>query len=513
MASTMSNGKLVTQAARTRRRLSIRSLLRPHIGALTLGSIAIARESAANLLQPWPLKIVLDEVLRSHESHAWAMRMVHRLVGSDTLAILKFACVAVLAIAVLDAICTFGEKYLTTSVGQWVSYDLRLTLYAHIQKLSLAFHDHKRTGDLISRVTDDIDAIQSFIMNGLLGVLINAMTLVGMIGVMFYLNWKFTLIALSVVPALFAIVYSYTRRIKKASREVRKKEGEITSVVEEVLSSIRVVKAFAREDYEVQRLEQESLEAVDIALRARSLKAKLTPLVGIVVAVGTGLVLWFGARLVMAGALTAGSLVVFILYLAKMYKPMQEISKMADTYSKAAVGYERIQEIVQTHVMVMDGRRARPAPKFKGEIEFDHVSFSYDPGSLVLKNINLQMRAGEVSALVGPTGAGKTSIISLQCQRIHRQASRPLQHCTRRAWHDALRRAAATNRYRPCGDSEHSYSDFGRAHNRSGLGFGETGVRSPGPLDARKDRCCDCSSPLNHSACGRHLRHQEWRDC
>ncbi len=365
----MSNGKLVTQAARARRRLSIRSLLRPHIGALTLGSIAIAGESAANLLQPWPLKIVLDEVLRSHESHAWAMRMVHRLVGSDTLAILKFACVAVLAIAVLDAICTFGEKYLTTSVGQWVSYDLRLTLYAHIQKLSLAFHDHKRTGDLISRVTDDIDAIQSFIMNGLLGVLINAMTLVGMIGVMFYLNWKFTLIALSVVPALFAIVYSYTRRIKKASREVRKKEGEITSVVEEVLSSIRVVKAFAREDYEVQRLEQESLEAVDIALRARSLKAKLTPLVGIVVAVGTGLVLWFGARLVMAGALTAGSLVVFILYLAKMYKPMQEISKMADTYSKAAVGYERIQEIVQTHVMVMDGRRARPAPKYQPDSE------------------------------------------------------------------------------------------------------------------------------------------------
>src|SRR6266567_1348345 len=214
----MSNGKLVTQAARARRRLSIRSLLRPHIGALTLGSIAIAGESAANLLQSWPLKIVLDEVLRSHESHAWAMRMVHRLVGSDTLAILKFACVAVLAIAVLDAICTFGEKYLTTSVGQWVSYDLRLTLYAHIQKLSLAFHDHKRTGDLISRVTDDIDAIQSFIMNGLLGVLINAMTLVGMIGVMFYLNWKFTLIALSVVPAMFAIVYSYTRRIKKDSR-------------------------------------------------------------------------------------------------------------------------------------------------------------------------------------------------------------------------------------------------------------------------------------------------------
>src|SRR6266487_969800 len=396
------NGKVASGGQRPiPRRLTIRSLLRPHIGALILGFIAIAGESTANLLQPWPLKIVLDDVLRGHESHAWAM------------AIVGFACVAVLAIALLDAICTFGEKYLTTSVGQWVSFDLRLAMYAHIQRLSLAFHDHKRTGDLISRVTDDIEAIQSFVMNGLLGVLINVMTLVGMIGVMFYLNWKFTLIALSVVPILFALVYSYTRRIKKASRAVRKKEGEITSVVEEVLSSIRVVKAFAREDYEVHRLEKESLEAVEISLRARSLKAKLTPLVGIVVAVGTGLVLWFGAKLVLAGALSAGGLVVFILYLGKMYKPMQEISKMTDTYSKAAVGYERIQEILQTHVEVKDAPRARRAPRLKGNIEFENVSFSYDRETPVLKNINLQIKAGQVSALVGPTGAGKTSIIGL----------------------------------------------------------------------------------------------------
>lgn len=395
------------------RKLSITGLLKPHLGTLALGFIAIAGESAADLLQPWPLKIVLDDVLRSHSSHAYVMRLIHELVGTNTYAVLKFACAAVLAIAVLDAICTYGEKYLTTSVAQWVSYDLRLTIYSHIQRLSLAFHDNKRTGDLISRVTDDIENIQSFIMNGLLGVIINVMTLVGMMAVMFWLNWKFTLIALSVVPALFVIVYSYTRRIKKASREVRKKEGEITSVVEEVLSSIRVVKAFAREDYEVRRLEQESLEAVEIALRARSLKAKLTPLVGIVVAVGTGLVLWFGAKLVMAGAFTVGSLVVFILYLGKMYKPMQEISKMTDTYSKAAVGYERIQEILETHTEVKDLPKARRAPKFRGAIEFDHVSFSYNPAAPTLKNVSFAMKAGEVSALVGPTGAGKTSIISL----------------------------------------------------------------------------------------------------
>jgi subfamily B ATP-binding cassette protein MsbA len=399
--------------SRERRKISIGSLLRPHIGALLLGFIAIAGESAANLLQPWPLKIVLDDVLRSRASHAWTMNLIHRFVGTDAIAVLKFACAAVLAIAVLDAICTYAEKYLTTSVAQWISYDLRLTIYAHIQKLSLAFHDNKRTGDLISRVTDDIEAIQSFIMNGLLGVLINAMTLLGMIGVMFWLNWKFTLIALSVVPILFAMVYSYTRRIKRATREVRKKEGEITSVVQEVLSSIRVVKAFAREDYEVRRLEQESLEAVDIAMRARTLKAKLTPLVGIVVAVGTGLVLWFGARLVMSGSLTAGSLVVFILYLGKMYKPMQEISKMTDTYSKAAVGYERLQEVLETELEVKDLPKAKRAPTFRGEIEFDHVSFSYNHHSQTLKDVSFKIGTGHVSALVGPTGAGKTSIISL----------------------------------------------------------------------------------------------------
>jgi ATP-binding cassette, subfamily B, bacterial len=375
--------------------------------------LAVAGEGAANLLEPWPLKIVLDSVLRSKESHASVMNWIQHFVGTDKLAMLKFACLAVLAIAALDAICTYSEKYLTTSVAQWISYDLRRTIYSHMQKLSLAFHDQERTGDLISRVTGDIDSIQSFITQGLLGVLINVITLVGMVAVMLYINWRFTLIALSVAPVLFAIVYTYTRKIKKASREVRKKEGEITSLVEEVLSSIRVVKAFAREDYEVKRLEEEGLEGVEIALRARNLKSKLTPMVDVIVAVGTCLVLWFGARLVLSGSLSAGSLVVFILYLGKMYKPMQELSKITDTYSKAAVGYERIQEVLQVDKEVKDMRRAIRAPKFRGKIEFDNVSFSYVEDTPILKDVSFTIEAKQLVALVGPTGAGKTSIISL----------------------------------------------------------------------------------------------------
>jgi ATP-binding cassette, subfamily B, bacterial len=405
--------KAKTIPRRTSRRLSIRALLKPHWVALTVGFLAVLGEGAAHLLEPWPLKIVLDNVLRSKGGHAGFMRWVEGIAGPDKLAVLKFACGAVIAIAVLDAICTYAEKYLTTSVGQWITYDLRRTIYAHMQRLSLSFHDEKRTGDLITRVTDDIDAIQSFITSGLLGILINIITLFGMIGVMFYLNWRFTLVALSVAPALFVVVYVYTRRIKKASRAVRKKEGSIASTVEEVLSSMRVVKAFAREDYEVRRLEKESMEQVDVALRARSLKAKLTPMVDVLVAIGTCLVLWFGARLVMSNALSAGSLVVFILYLGKMYKPMQELSKMTDTYTKASVGYERVQEILEAHDEVQDLRGAKRAPRLRGHIEFDNVSFGYTEDNLVLKDVSLDIKPGQVAALVGPTGAGKTSVISL----------------------------------------------------------------------------------------------------
>lgn len=396
-----------------KKRLSIRELLKPHVVALSVGLLAVAGEGAANLLGPWPLKIVLDDVLHARENHASAARWIHVLLGTDRLAILRFACLAVLAIAALDAIASYLEKYLTTSVGQWISHDLRRMVYSHIQKLSIAFHDQERTGDLISRVTSDIDAIQSFIMQGVLGILINLITLIGMVGVMFYLEWRFTLIALSVAPVLFAVVYSYTRRIKKAARAVRKKEGEMTSVVEEVLSSIRIVKAFAREDYEVRRLEKESLEGVELALRARSLKAKLTPIVDIVVAVGTCLVLWFGARLALSGNLSAGVLVVFIMYLGKMYKPMQELSKMTDTYSKAAVSYERIRELLETDKQVKDFRRAIRAPRFRGKVEFDRVSFNYVPDTPILENVSFTIEPGQLAALVGPTGAGKTSIISL----------------------------------------------------------------------------------------------------
>src|SRR5260370_41552372 len=225
-------------------------LLRPHWKALLGGMFAVIGASIATLLAPWPLKVVIDNVVKPRHTHGWLNHFVLFVAGTDKLAILKVAALAALVIAVFGAFCDYTEKWLTTSVGQWVMHDLRRMFYSHIQKLSLAYHDHKQTGDLVSRATTDIDAIQSFVTSGLLGALINALTLVGMVVVMFYINWHFTLIALSVTPFLFAVVFTYTRRIKKASREVRKKESQIVSVLQETLSSIRVIRPFARQDYE-----------------------------------------------------------------------------------------------------------------------------------------------------------------------------------------------------------------------------------------------------------------------
>jgi subfamily B ATP-binding cassette protein MsbA len=389
--------------------------LRPHKRALAFALLAVIGETAADLLQPWMLKIVLDGVLRSKpmQGAGWFNHFVLRVAGTGQLSLLRFAVIGSLVIAVFGAACSYAEKYLTTSVGQRVLHDMRMSLYAHVQRLSLSYHDNSRTGDLISRVTSDIDNVQSFVASGVLSAIVDVLTLAGMVGVMFYVNWKFTLAALSVVPILAVVVYSYTRRIKKAAREVRKKEGEIVSTVQEVLGSIRVVKAFAREDYEERRLEEESLESIEIALRARSLKAKLAPLVEVIVAIGTSIVLWMGARMVMAGRFNPGTLVVFILYLGKMFKPIQDLSKMTDSYSKAAVGLERIREVLAAHGEVADTPGARTVSKVRGQVEFADVHFHYEGGPPILRGVTLRIEPGQTAALVGPTGAGKTTIVSL----------------------------------------------------------------------------------------------------
>ncbi|HEY6333252.1 MAG TPA: ABC transporter ATP-binding protein [Blastocatellia bacterium] len=401
------------QALMEKNRLKITYLLRPYWKRLGIALVAVIIEGAMDLLDPWPLKLVFDQVIGHKKVPAWMDNIIGATIGHGRLAVLDFAAASVVIIAVIGAISSYVENYLTTSVGQWIMHDLRRTLYHHVQRLSISYHENHKTGDLISRVTGDIDAIQTFISSALLGMLVDVLTLVGMVGIMFYMNWGFTLIALSVAPVLFISVYLFTRRIKQAAREVRKKEGQIVSTVAEVVSSMRVVKAFSREDYEEHRLEKESMESVEAALHARAMKALLSPTVEIIVAAGTCLVVWYGGRLALSGGLSAGALVVFLLYLGKMYKPMRDLSKQTDTVSKAAVGWERVKEVLQTELQVRDLPGARQAPRLTGNIEFRNVCFGYDSGRTVLKDLSFNIAPGTVAALVGPTGAGKSTIISL----------------------------------------------------------------------------------------------------
>jgi ATP-binding cassette subfamily B protein len=394
-------------------KLRLIDLLRPHWVALTLALLAVLGDTAADVLQPWPIKIVIDNVLLGKKLTGWLGGVAAEAFKNNRLGTLNFAVSAVVIIAVVGAVCAYCDKVLTTSVGQWLAHDLRRMLYHQMQRFSLAEHKEASAGDWITRVTKDIDTVQDFITTSLLGLAVSVLTIAGMLGVMFYVNWRFTLVALSVAPVLGAVSYVYTRRIKKAARAVRQKESELLAGVAAMLSTIHVVQAFAREDYEDRRFDGDSRAQVAVALEARGMKARLSPLVEVIVAVGTALVLAYGGRLALAGRISPGDLWLFLLYLGKMYKPMRDLSKMTDGVSRAIIGFERIQETLLTESRVRDLPDAHPAPPFQGGIEFDRVSFGYSVDAPLLKELSFRIEPGQVAAIVGPSGAGKSTIVSL----------------------------------------------------------------------------------------------------
>ena len=393
--------------------LGIGRLLRPHWKALVVAFVAVIGETLADVLEPWPITIVVDNILEGKKLRGPLGAAVTGLFGHDPAAMLKFALGLVLLIAVVGGISAYIEKYLTTSVSQWIAHDLRLLLYQRIQRMSLAEHGKSRAGDLITRVTKDIDAVQDFIDSALLGIIVNVLTLVGMIAIMLYFNWRFTLIGLSVAPVLFVFVYFYSKKIKDASRKVKRKESELVSGVAEQLASIQVVQAFAREDFEDRRFSWESRENVRAGLEARSVKAKLSPVVDFIVAVGTCAVLAYGVKLISSGQLSTGVLILFLFYLKKTYKPIKDLSKMPSMLAKTAVSYERIREVLGIESTIRDRPDARVASPFTGAIAFDHVTFAYDSGVHVLKDVSLRIEPGQAAAIVGPSGMGKTTIASL----------------------------------------------------------------------------------------------------
>ena len=391
----------------------VRALLRPYGGWLLIILGAMVVQTAMSLAAPWPLKVILDHVVGAHKAPEWLDSLRFLPLGGDKMELAAVAGVAVLVIAAVSAVASYIENYYTESVSQWVAHDLRMRTYDHLQRLSLGYYDTHQTGAIVSTITSDVKTIQGFASSGTLGILVDLLTIVGMVGVMFWLEWDFALVAVAVTPFLLLFVARLNRAIKRATHEVRRQQSNIVAVVEQGLESVRVVKAFGRQDREEERLGEASRATVDAALAARRVKSLLSPAVSIVVAACTGYVLWRGTEVVLAGAMTIGALTVFLSYLSKFFKPVQDLAKMSSTIAQTAVAIERIQAILDTDDILPERPDARDPGKVRGEIVFEHVAFAYDPKAPVLRDVNVAIAPGQFVGVVGPTGGGKSTVVSM----------------------------------------------------------------------------------------------------
>ena len=391
----------------------ILDLIRPYRGWLAIVFAAMVVETAMSLAGPWPIKVIIDNVVGSHPLPHWLSWLWDLPVAKDKMGLALLAGLATVLIAAIGSAADYIDNYYTESVGQWVAHDLRVRVYDHLHRLSLTFYDHQQTGPLLSTITSDVATVQNFASSATLGILVDLLTIVMMLGLMFWLEWDFALIAIGVTPFLLLFVMRFKKSVKSVTHEVRKRQSDIVAVVQQGLESVRVVKAFARQDLEQGRMGDASRAQVDAALKARRVKSLLSPVVSIVIALCTAIVIWRGADRILAGAMTVGALTVFLAYLTKFFKPVQDLAKMTNSIAQAAVGLERIRKILDTDVVIPERIDAKPLPSCRGEITFENVAFGYDPEAPVLKDVSFKITPGQLVGIVGTTGGGKSTVVSL----------------------------------------------------------------------------------------------------
>ena len=390
------------------------SLLKPYRRSLMILLVALLLQMIASVAAPWPLKVILDNVVGEHKLPARLDHFVQAFLRSDTkMQIALAAAMAAVLIALLGAIASYVSSYYTTSVGQWVGNDLRLRTYEHLQQLSLTYYSSHDMGTLLSTLTADVQTIQAFASSSTLGMLVDLLTIVGMLIIMFWLNWDFTLIAVSVTPFALLMISRFKKAVKKAQKEVRKQQSNIVAVVQQGLESMKVVEAFGRQDLEQEELSEVSKATVDAALKARRVKALLSPTVSVIVAFCTAFVLWRSSSLILKGAMTAGALTVFLSYLSQFFKPVKDLATMTNTIAQTAVAVDRVRALLEADEVIPEKSEAQDPGALKGDIEFDHVAFGYQKDAPVLKDVSFKIKAGEMVGVVGPTGTGKSTIVSL----------------------------------------------------------------------------------------------------
>ncbi len=392
----------------------LRTLVRPYRSSLFLILSAMLVQTVMSLAAPWPLKIVLDNVVSSHKLPSWLDDVLKPvLAGTSKMQIAVAASIMVVLIALVGALASYVANYYTESVGQWVANDLRMRTYHHLERLSLGYFDSHQTGALLSTITTDIQTIQGFASSSTLGIVVDLLTILGMLGIMFWLNWDFTLIIVAVTPFMLLLASRFKKVVKKATHEVRKQQSNMVAVVQQGLESMRVVKAFGRQDLAQQELGEVSRATVDAALKARRVKALLSPMVTIIVSLCTAVVLWRGSSLILAGTMTAGALIVFLSYLTQFFKPVKDLASITNQIAQTAVGVERVRGILDADIIIPEITNARDPEAFRGEIEFDDVAFAYAYDAPVLQRVSFTIKPGQMVGIVGATGGGKSTIVSL----------------------------------------------------------------------------------------------------
>jgi ATP-binding cassette, subfamily B, bacterial len=377
-----------------------------------LASFCILGTTATTLITPWPLKLIFDNVL-SDKPWPELILSFHKLASFSSLQMLLILCGSMVGIALFKGFFAYYQLFLTSRIGYLLVFTLRGELFNHLQRLSISFHHRANSGELLSKLTSDTNTLKDVFADSALTFTTHVLTVIGMLIIMFNLNMQLGLIVLISFPVLFFAIYSIYSRVKYSARNQRHNEGRLASRVAEILGAVSLIQAYGTEEYERERFEVDSSRSMKESIRTSRMEAAATRLVEIISAFGTAVVVLFGCTQVISGKMTPGDVLVFASYMAQIYQPIRQITRLSTRFSRASVSMERINSILETEPDIQDDLDAIPVNRLKGQIAFDKVSFSYADGKKILDNVSFQIQAGERVALVGASGAGKSTIANL----------------------------------------------------------------------------------------------------